>query len=54
MSVAYVIAFQVRPGQQDRFLALLAGVLDAMRKETTYRGATLHVDPADPLHFLLH
>ncbi|MEH6718802.1 MAG: putative quinol monooxygenase [Aurantimonas endophytica] len=54
MSVAYVIEFEVRPGERGRFLALLTGVLEAMRHEETYRGATLHVDPDDPLRFLLH
>ena len=53
MSVAYLIAFQVRPDQRGRFLALLTGVLEAMRHEPNYRSATLHVDPADPLRFLL-
>ncbi len=54
MTVAYVIAFRVQEGQRDRFLELLTGVLDAMREETTFVSATLHEDPADPRHFLLH
>jgi quinol monooxygenase YgiN len=29
-------------------------VLDAMREEDGFNGATLHEDPQDPLHFLLH
>lgn len=54
MSVAYVVAFRVRDGQRGRFLDLLNGVLDAMRAEATFVSATLHEDPTDPLHFLLH
>ena len=54
MSVAYVVEFEVRPHQRGRFLALLAGVLEAMRHEATWRSATLHADPADPLRFLLY
>lgn len=54
MSVAYVIEFRVRAPARERFLELLGGVLAAMRGEPTHLGHTLHVDPADPLHFLLH
>ena len=54
MSVTYLIEFAVKPTQRERFLHLLDGVLDAMRKEATFRDATLHGDPADPNHFLLH
>lgn len=54
MSIAYVIEFTVRPGERERFLRLITGVLDAMRHEATYRSATLHEDPDDPLRFLLH
>ncbi|WP_439813737.1 putative quinol monooxygenase [Zavarzinia sp. CC-PAN008] len=54
MAVTYVIGFQVRDGQRARFLELLNGVLDAMRGEATFLNATLHVDPADPDHYLLH
>ena len=54
MSVAYVIEFWVRPPERERFLGLLGGVLAAMRSEPTHLDHTLHVDPADPLHFLLH
>ena len=54
MSVTYLIEFAVKPTQRERFLHLLDGGLDAMRKEATFRNATLHGDPADPNHFLLH
>lgn len=54
MSVTYLITFAVKPAQRERFLHLLDGVLDAMREEATFRNATLHVDPNDPSHFLLH
>lgn len=54
MSVTYVIRFQVEPAERERFLALLNGVLDAMRHEASFRSAALHADPADPCAFLLH
>ena len=54
MSVAYVIEFRVRPAERERFLRLLTGVLAAMASEPSALGATLHVDPKDPLRFLLH
>jgi quinol monooxygenase YgiN len=54
LSVTYLIDFQVVPAKRERFLALLNGVLDAMRSEATFRDATLHVDPQDQNHFLLH
>ncbi|WP_342360358.1 putative quinol monooxygenase [Terrarubrum flagellatum] len=54
MSVTYVIVFHVRPAQRERFLALLNGVLDAMRREENFRNATLHRDPVDPDRFMLH
>ncbi|WP_102960591.1 putative quinol monooxygenase [Mangrovicella endophytica] len=53
MSVSYLITFQVRPTERERFLALLNGVLDAMRGETTFRSAAFHADPGDPCRFLL-
>ncbi|NDW06283.1 putative quinol monooxygenase [Jiella pacifica] len=54
MSVAYVIEFWVRAPERERFLNLLGGVIAAMQSEPTHLGHTFHVDPADPLHFLLH
>ncbi|TNC10719.1 antibiotic biosynthesis monooxygenase [Methylobacterium terricola] len=54
MSVAYTITFTLRRGQRERFLRLLTEVMEAMRHEATYRGATLHEDPGDPARFLLH
>lgn len=54
MSVTYLIGFNVRPGQRERFVNLLDGVLDAMRDEDMFVSATLHINPADPCHFLLH
>lgn len=54
MSVAYLIIFTVKPAKRDRFLALLNGVLDAMRSEANFRSATLHRDPADENRFMLH
>lgn len=54
MDVTYLIDFKVRPSERERFLALLNGVLDAMRDEATFLNATLHADPQDEHHFLLH
>jgi quinol monooxygenase YgiN len=54
MSVAYIIEFRVKSEERQRFLDLLAGVIQSMQAETAYVCATLHVDPADPRRFLLH
>ena len=54
MSVTYVIKFQVVPGRYDDFLALLTGVLDAMRHEPTFVEAMLHTDPADANRLMLY
>jgi quinol monooxygenase YgiN len=54
MSVTYVIEFDVRPTERERFLRLLTSVLDAMRNEPMFITATLNADPNDPNHFLLH
>jgi quinol monooxygenase YgiN len=54
MSITYIIGFNVRPVQRERFLSLLNGVLDAMRHEAMFVSANFHVDPNDPCHFLLH
>ena len=54
MNVTYLIEFQVEAEQRGRFHALLGAVLDAMRHEAMFVNATLHVDPADPDHLLLH
>lgn len=54
MSETYVITFRVRPGERERFRALLDPVLDAMRGEATFERASLHVDPDDEGRFQLH
>lgn len=54
MAVTYLIHFFVKPAERDRFLSLLNDVLDAMRSESTFIDATLHVDPQEATHFLLH
>ncbi|KKF00872.1 putative quinol monooxygenase [Mycolicibacterium obuense] len=54
MSTTYVITFVVRPSERSRFLALLNPVLDAMRDESTFEYAALHVDPSDENRFQLH
>ena len=54
MPVTYVIRFAVVPAQRERFLALIDGVLDAMRHEPMFHQAVLHADPEDPHRFMLH
>ena len=54
MSVTYLIEFDVKPAERERFLRLLDGVLDAMRHEEMFMDATLHADPQNENHFLLH
>ncbi|MBS7696751.1 MULTISPECIES: putative quinol monooxygenase [unclassified Chelatococcus] len=54
MSVTYLIEFDVKPTERDRFLTLLNGVLDAMRGEDNFRNAVLHRDPANDYHFMLY
>lgn len=53
-AVAIVITLHVKPGQVDRFLDLLAPVLDAMRHEPTFINAVLHRSPDDPTLFMLY
>ena len=54
MSVTYVIKFQVVPGKYHEFAALLTGVLDAMRHESTFVEAMLHADPDDANRLMLY
>ncbi|WP_198375706.1 putative quinol monooxygenase [Neoroseomonas rubea] len=54
MAVTYLIEFQARPERREAFLERLNAVLDAMRHEAGFVSATLHADPQDPHHFLLH
>jgi len=54
MSVTYLITFSVAPGKRRRFLELLNGVLDSMRREATFINAALHSDPQDENRFLLY
>jgi quinol monooxygenase YgiN len=54
MPVTYLIRFAVVPEQRQRFLDLLGGVLDAMRREPTFHEAILHRDPADDNRLLLY
>jgi len=54
MPVTYLIKFDVVPAQRDRFLALLDGVLDAMRDEPMFHAAALSVDPDDENRLMLH
>lgn len=52
--VTAVLVLRVKPGREAAFLALLAPVLDAMRREATFVNAILHRDPEDPGRFLLY
>ncbi|MBP0595513.1 antibiotic biosynthesis monooxygenase [Paraburkholderia sp. LEh10] len=54
MQVTYVVRFQVLPDKLERFLALLNGVLDAMRDEPDFHEAVLHRDPDSPCRLLLY
>ena len=54
MSVTYLIEFDVKPTERERFLSLLNGVLDAMRHEAMFVNAALHADPENHTRFLLH
>ena len=54
MSVTYVIKFQVVAGKHEEFLALLGGVLDAMRHEPMFVEAMLHADPDDANRLMLY
>ena len=54
MTVTYVIRFDVVPDQRARFLALINGVIAAMRNEPTFRFAELHQAPSSPLRFMLY
>lgn len=53
MSVTYSIRFVIMPTERERFLALLDGVLDAMRDEPVFHRADLFEDPDDPNRLLL-
>ncbi len=53
MPVTYLITFDVVPAERDRFLALLNGVLDAMREEPMFHAASLHADPQSKTRFML-
>ena len=54
MTVAYIVQLDVQPKQVAYFLALLDGVLDAMRHEENFREAILHRDPESPCRFMLY
>jgi len=54
MSVTYVIKFQIVPDRHADFIALLTGVLDAMRHEPTFVEAMLHADPDDANRLMLY
>lgn len=52
--VTAVLVLRVKSGREAEFLDLLTPVLDAMRREATFRNAILHRDPEDPTRFLLY
>jgi quinol monooxygenase YgiN len=54
MAVTYVIKFDVKPRERERFLSLLNGVLDAMRSEPMFHQAVLHRDPGSEDRFMLY
>ena len=54
MTVTYLIDFEVRPGRARAFLDALNPVLDAMRREPSFREAVLHRSPDNELRFLLY
>ncbi len=54
MAVTYMIQFEVKPDQIERFQTLLGGVLDAMRHEANFHEARLLVDPDNPLRWMLY
>jgi quinol monooxygenase YgiN len=54
MAVTYVIKFNVVAERRDEFLALLNGVLDAMRHEPMFHEAVLHQDPDSENRFMLY
>ncbi len=54
MAVTYIIRFDVKPAQRQRFHSLLNGVLDAMRHEPMFHEAVLHAHPELPDVFLLY
>lgn len=54
MPVTYLIKFDVVPEYRERFLALLDGVLDAMRDEPMFHDAVLSVDPDNENRLMLH
>ena len=54
MAVTYIIRFDVKPDQRERFHALLNPVLDAMRHEAMFHEAVMHAHPEQPNVFLLY
>jgi quinol monooxygenase YgiN len=49
-----VVTFDLRPGAEAEFLALLTPLLDAMRHEPTFVNAVLHRDPEDTSRLMLY
>ena len=54
MPVTYVIKFEIVPEKRDEFLALMNGLLDAMRSEPMLHRAILHQDPESANRFMLY
>jgi quinol monooxygenase YgiN len=52
--VTFVITFLVKPECRDEFDALLGGVLDAMRHESTFINAILHCDAQNAARVMLY
>jgi quinol monooxygenase YgiN len=54
VTITYVIKFNVHPEKRAEFLALLDGMLDAMRHEPMFHEAVLHQDPENANRFMLY
>ena len=54
MAITYMIQFEVKAGEIDRFQTLLGGVLDAMKHEPNFHEARLLADPGNPLRWMLY
>ena len=52
--VAFIVSLDIKPGCEEKFLALLMPVLDAMRHEPTFINAVLHRDLENPSRFMLY
>lgn len=54
MPVTYLIKFDIRPEQRQKFMSLLNDLLDAMRHEPMFHEAVLHADPENENRMMLY